>query len=193
MTFAYMTSESWYLDQSNEFADNVHYGQVTIDADSSAGTVTFTVDAFNAYAGIDDNFGIQEFGFNYQNLTDDPSEWSLSLPEKWQQREDDTLSGFGLFEIHEKGLGNSRQAPLVFTITLPTASDAIVSNFTVATEGNPGEGNFFFVAHVAGFTASDTTTTSHWIGGGTGVPIPEPCTTLFILSGLMLGAWRKNT
>ena len=75
------------------------------------------------------------------------------------------LSGFGSFMVTEDGNGNSRQDPLIFTFTLPTASEAIASNFAVLSSGNAGQGNVFFAAHVADFEKVGSEEDSHFIGG----------------------------
>jgi len=170
---ANITSGSWIMDQSNTFADGTPYGQVDIEANDIAGTVKFTVDAFDVQPlyGTLTNFGLQKFGFNFDNVTSLPSAWTLALPGGWSQGTSSNLDGFGNFEVKEAGTGQYRQDPLMFTITLPTAtvSEAIASNFAVLPGGNPSEGSFFFAAHVAGFGNNPG---SHYIGGSTVVPVP---------------------
>jgi hypothetical protein len=76
------------MNQSNVFPDGTAFGSVKIDADSALGTVKFTVDAFTpaVYGPIGPNFGIQSFGFNFQNLTSAASAWTTLLPAGWSQR-----------------------------------------------------------------------------------------------------------
>ena len=102
-----LSTGSWYLNQSNTFADGVNYAKVTIDADSSLGTVKFTVDAFDVPSyGTLSNFGIQKFGFNYDNVTLPRSSWLVSLPAGWEQAGETNLGGgFGSFEVAETGTG----------------------------------------------------------------------------------------
>lgn len=161
---ANITSGSWIMDQSNKFADGVAYGQVDIEANDVAGTVEFTVDAFDVQPtyGTLSNFGLQAFGFNFDNLTSTPSGWTIALPTGWSQDNNGgNMIGFGSFEVKEVGTGSTRQDPLVFTITLPTAGEAIASNFAVNGAGGV-QGTFFFAAHVAGFGNKPG---SHYIGG----------------------------
>jgi hypothetical protein len=185
-----ISTGSWYLDQSGSFADGTIFGQVTIEADSTAGTVTFTVVPFQLQSlyGELTNFGIDKFGFNYQNIASAPQKWGLDLSSGWKQTSDQTLSGFGDFMVMEKGVGNSRQDPLIFTLTLPTPSEAVVSNFAVLSTGNASEGNVLFAAHAAGF---ENDPTSHYMGGSTLV-VPVSASVLLGGIGLGLVAWRKH-
>ena len=166
-----VTVGSWFLNQSNTFADGVNYGTVTITADDTTGLVEFVVEAFDVQPlyGTLNNFGIDRFGFNFQNITSTPDLWSTSLPTGWTQDDNGgNQDGFGHFDVTEAGPGN-RLVILSFDLTLPTAAEAIVDNFTVLSSGNPGEGNVFFAAHVGGF---GTDPGSHWMGGSDVVPVP---------------------
>jgi hypothetical protein len=175
-----ITTGSWYLNQSNALPDGVNYAKVSITADDTTGQVNFTVDAIeNIYTSLGDNFGIQKFGFNCQNITSPISTWSIQLPSDWEYTTKQNMGETGKFDIVESGKGNSRQEPLSFTITLPDPSEAAVSNFAVSSTGNSST-SAFFSAHIAGFTADESTETSHWVYGGTTV-VPEPCTLLFCL------------
>jgi hypothetical protein len=148
------------------------------------------VTAPNVYTTVT-NFGIQEFGFNYQNVTSAANTWTLSLPTGWSQSVNQYLDSFGIFKVEESGTGNTRKDPLVFTITLPTVSEAVASNFAVLSTGPAGDGHVFFAAHIAGFTQTGYPgVTSHWVGGLT--PIPEPMTLMFSLFGLGLLNWLKR-
>jgi hypothetical protein len=182
-----VTNGSWYLDQSNAFPDGVNYGEVTIEANSSYGTVRFTVDAFDvepAYGGLGNNFGITNFGFNFQNLSSAPSQWTLSLPNGWSQGSR-KMDGFGVFLAAAAGKGNNRQDPLVLTITLPNHAEAVAGNFAVLSTGHAGQGHVDFAAHVAGFNNGPS---SHYIGGSIAVaPVPEPAGIL--TAGLLGFAW----
>ena len=185
---ANITSGSWIMDQSNTFADGTPYGQVDILADSVAGSVKFTVDAFNVQPlyGTLSNFGLQKFGFNFDNVTSAPGTWTVALPTDWTQDTNSNLDGFGNFEVKEAGDGSSRQDPLIFTITLPTASEAIATNFAVLGSGG-AQGNFFFAAHVAGF---GTTPGSHYIGGsGSTTVVPAPGAVALAAFGLGIVGW----
>lgn len=78
---ATQTDGSWLMDQSNTFEDEIEYGTVYIQADSDTGDVRFEVDAASPdfYGGLN-KFGIQKFGFNFENVTSNPGEWNVSLP-----------------------------------------------------------------------------------------------------------------
>ena len=190
---ANVTTGSWYMDQSNTFADGINYGRVDISADDVSGVVSFTVDAFIVpdygtppFA----NFGIQKFGFN-ANVSGPVSSWAFALPTDWGHSFDKNVGGgFGKFEIKTDGTGSSRQDPLIFDITLPTEGDAVASNFAVLSTGGDSQ---FFAAHVAGFTVQGSGFTSHFIGGGTGVPtIPAPGALMLGGLGLSLVGWLRR-
>jgi hypothetical protein len=176
------------MDQSNTFADGVNYGQVTIEADSTAGTVKFTVDVFDVQPlyGELDNFGIDKFGFNYTNVT---STFGIDDPTGWTDDTDKSMDGFGKFMVLITGPG-SRQTQLVFTLTGLTESEAVASNFAVLSTGNAGEGNVFFAAHVGGFDTSGGIG-SHYIGGSSVVPAPEAMILGMVGLGLVGKAKRR--
>lgn len=188
---ATLTDGSWLMDQSNTFEDQIEYGAVYIQADSDTGDVRFEViAAVPDFYGELNKFGIQRFGFNFENVTSNPGEWNVSLPAHWSQ--DNTverLSAFGGFSVTEGTHGaNHRANPLVFTITLPNPEEAIASNFAVPSTGTAGEGNQFFAAHVAGFIDGEA---SHWISGSA-PHLPEPGTLALLALGAVAALVRRK-
>lgn len=189
------SSGTWVLNQSNTFADGVYdYGQVTIDANATTGVVQFTVEAFNVQPlyGSLNNFGIDSFGFNYENVTSSLGDWDWqALPTDWVYDAVANQDGFGSFDIRTAGPGSNRQVELSFEFKLPNASEAIASNFAVLAGGNPDQGNVLFAAHVAGFSANGAT--SHFIGGpGGSTAVPAPGAALLGMIGLATIAWLKR-
>jgi hypothetical protein len=189
-SMAAVTVGSWYLNQSNVFTDGVNYAEVDIVANSLTGKVEFTVIPFDVYTSTGMFYGIQNFGFNYQNVTSAPNTWTLNLPLQWSQSTNMFIDGFGLFLVTENGLGISRKDPLEFSITLPNHAEAIASNFAAPSSILGGGKEVFFAAHIAGFTMSGYVDTSHFVGGSS--PVPEPCTILISLIGLCIFGWLKR-
>lgn len=192
-SLADITSGSWYMDRSNTFPDDVDYGRVDITADSDTGEVQFHVVAFTVpyYEGLGDNPGLQKFGFNYTGVFEAPSDWAWTLPSDWSMDTGRNQDGFGEFQVLvESGEHGYRQDPLDFSLTLPSAGLAVVSNFTVLSTGTAGEGNVYFAAHYAGFSNPPG---SHFIGGST--PVPEPASGAALLGAIGLfaaGALRRR-
>jgi hypothetical protein len=197
-------SVSYILDQSNTtppFSDGDSYLSVTIDDLGGIGPnggdaiITFTVTPVLGAFAVGSNFGIQTFAFNIADgtvLSDSstaPFEWILP-DSNWSGEvapPDNTIDGFGTFDVSVSDGGQSRQDPLVFSIDVSGDS---ISSYAIASSGNAGEGNAWFAAHVAGFTtgvndADGNEITSAFFGGGDGVippaEVPEP------ISGALVG------
>lgn len=180
-----ITALSTDLTRSNTFSAYL-YGRVDVLADDLLGSVRFTVTPFDVQPlyGTLDNFGIQRFGFNYDKsaVTSAPGEWGLLLPGGWSGDSDGgILSEFGFFDVIENGTGYSRRDPLVFTLTLPTASQAIATNFRVLNSDG-----YVFAAHVAGF---DNGPGSHWVAAY--VPAPESSLLGVIGCGIVAALRRR--
>ncbi len=175
-------SISYFLDQSNKFADGVNYLLVTISDEGEEGTINFTVQALQPLIDLaGDKFGIQMFGFNVVGGTGAEARNVSSLPDNWKARNGGRMDGFGLFDItmatrsrghddsdkkngkgHEetgngKGLGHdgglNLQQPLTFSITGVTLDD-ILSYVDLST-GYAPEGFSLFSARVSGLLLGD--------------------------------------
>ena len=173
------------------------YGTVEI-VESANNVFDFTVDANDDLnSGALPNFGIQDFGFN-SNLTLLSS--YFSLPTGWDvDLTGSTLSKFGVFYADTSGKGNTRHDPLTFTLTIPTATIADVSDFYVANAKG-----YQFAAHIAdiGPYGDDSSITSAWFAGGPpkdgggGTPVPEPATMILMgigMLGIGVGARRRTS
>lgn len=194
---ANVTTGSWLLDQSSEFADGPSYGQVDISADDSTGQVEFTVTSFvSPYDSILGNYGIQRFGFNYNpgTVLSAPGLVDFALPTGWSVGTNQVISGFGEFAFDLSGTGGTRQDPLEFTLTLPDAAEAVASSFAFPSTGVADQGNAFFVAHVADVSVAGSNATSHYIGGDEEIPsVPVPGAALLVAMGVgALSRFRRH-
>lgn len=150
----------------------------TVNISVSGTTATFTIDANQALPGTGTNFGIDKFFFNTTLSTITAAE--ISLPTGWSVtvNPNNSASGFGSFDFENSGTGNSRQAPLVFTITDSNITSAL--NFYEANSDGS-----HFVAHIAGFPPLRGRTSAYFSDGGSN-PVPEPGALLLLGTGVMI-------
>jgi hypothetical protein len=176
---------------------------LTVTTATSGDDITFNVDALNSpggpFAGNElSNFGIQAFGFNVadngalslgpDNITNLPSGWSVDFNSQ--------LDGFGQFDVVVSGTGSNRQEPLNFSITGITGDTP--DSYHAPSNGNAGEGNAWFAAHVADFSGAGETTSGFFGGGdGPGIapePVPIPAAVWLFGSAIAgLGAISKRS
>jgi hypothetical protein len=188
---------TYYLNQSNilPLPDGVDYATVKIDDLGTNNTLRFTVSLLAPLTSIAAaNFGIQEFGFNVAGtsmpLADAaasnaqwtlPSSWSAAVTPPPNQ-----LDGFGRFEVSVGTTGSARLSPLTFDLLNTGLS---IGSFAENSTNTAGEGNRFFAAHVAGFSAG--TDTSAYFGGSSLVPtaVPLPASLPLLFAGMGLMGW----
>jgi hypothetical protein len=194
---------TYYLNQSNilPLPDGVDYATVKIDDLGTTHTLRFTVSLLAPLTTIAAaNFGIQQFGFNVAGtplttLADTavsngqwtiPAGWSVAVAPPPNQ-----LDGFGRFEASIGTTGSARLSPLTFDLLNTGLS---IGSFAENSTNTAGEGNTFFAAHVAGFSAG--TDTSAYFGGSslapTAVPLPASLPMLFAGIGLMGWMGRRR-
>lgn len=190
---AQAASVSYYLDQSNDLPDGINYAQVTI-SDGIGGNIDFSVDvlssAFTVTDPVAQNFGMQNFSFNYDNslavntgniINIDPSTWMLS-------QDANAGGGFGKFEFQLSGTGASRTELLSFSIT-GVAGDT-VNSYAIGSTLNPSSGEYF-AAHIAGFDTTNGVTSAQFAGS---TPVPVPAAVWLFGSGLLglVGVARRK-
>jgi len=190
------TTVSYYLDQTNLnplLPDGTNYLQVTI-SDNQAGQLDFIVETVAGAFLEGQNFGIQAFGFNILPPTNSLTPDDFLVPDSWSIQiapPQNTMDGFGGFDILVSDGGNSRQNPsLQFSVLGLSLSDIVPIELS---SGTAAQGNVAFAAHVADFATSDTGITSGFFGGSTVVPVPA---ALWLFGSGLLGligiARRKN-
>jgi hypothetical protein len=186
---AFAASVSYYLNQSNDLADGVNYGIVTI-SDGAGGDVDFNVQIIeSAFPSPFSNFGMQAFYFNYDaSLTVAKSNITDINPNSWMIKEDlNAGGGFGKFEFVATGDGSTRTSVLSFSIS-GVSGDSIYDYAT----GYADDTTEFFAAHIAGYDGSVTGNTSGKFAGSTVVPIPA-AVWLFGSALGMLGWARRRS
>lgn len=174
------------LNQSNiaPLPDGANYLTLTLTS-TVAGTVNFELDPVFAFSKTS-NFGIQSFAFNLSGISLPGSSNFVGLPSGWtiDPPPPSSADGFGKFDYIVQTTGSARQASLNFTLNGlggATTTDTL-ARFAKLSSGNAGEGNQFFAAHLAGFTAGNQT--SAYFAGSTVLPVPEPGTYAMMLAGL---------
>jgi hypothetical protein len=162
---------------SNTFGGTADYGTVKLEAYDGvgvggggllAGQIKITVTAFSApYAnGVNGNFGIDKFAFNFNLSSLDLSDIA-SVPGGWNFDVTGPNSGYGPFgkfdAAADSATGNDERNPLVILISNQGA-EAKIANVTFLSDPNGSSGiPTYFVAHVKNFN-SIRGTTSHYIG-----------------------------
>lgn len=178
--FAPSTANALFIELK---ASNVDLGVTdTVFADvrweqgADTSTVDFTVDAKEGVFGDGSNFGIQHFGLN-SNL--DLTTMTFDLPTNWSASFDRNGDGFGVFDVLLSGRGNSRQDPLLFSVTRVGGLLLTPEDFEFPSDLPAGNGQSQFVAHIAGWGTELNGQTSAWFG------VPEPATMLLLGSALL--------
>lgn len=170
-----------YLNISNvDLGFTGNFAQVDVVL-TDTNTVTFTVDANEALLGEGTNFGIQRFGFN-TTLSLAESDFSFDGP-TWDIAFGQNVSEFGFFMDVLNGNGQTRQDPLIFSIT----NTAITSELQFFVEN---ELHHHYVAHIADFTKATTfddeerpINSAYFSDGPT--QVPEPGTLLLLGAGIV--------
>lgn len=194
-TPAQAASVSYFLDQSNVFADGVNYLQVTI-ADGADGAIDFTVEALAPLLSIaGSNFGIQGFAFNVGSGSDATNLDVTNLPAGWRTRADFRMASFGVFDIKVNGGGASRLSSFSFSIN-GIEGDTPEDYLALSTR-RAADGNQFFAAKVGGFLCQEGAKkcfSSGYFGGSTAVPLPAAA-WLFLtgMAGVAIRARRRST
>ena len=150
------------------------YATVSVTSVGNLGgsVITFVVTPDTTLLTPGANFGVQEFGFNYDEaLTGDIT---ITPPAGWGVTEDANISAFGVFDEDLAGTGGNRQPVLNFTVH--TENPVGASAFFVRNEAG-----YTFVAHIAGFEELNRSTSAFFAGT---CQVPEPATLALIGAGL---------
>lgn len=159
------SSASFYLTESNTWADGINYAQV--DVLENGGNLDFTVTAL-APSG----YQFSNFYFNLDSSITGAINL-LGLPSGWSAKTEQNTSQFGVFSDGEKGTGSSLQSSFSFT------ADSSLFNLTLASLVANSKG-WIFAAHMqcqgsgcsAYPNADGVLYTSHQIAGPGVVPLP---------------------
>ncbi len=191
-------AKTYTFTESNVLAGGVNYGTVMVESydgvgatggSLSTGQIRFTVMAATTpYAAVNapGSFGIQDFGFNFNNLSIAAGDIAAVPASGWTFNVTRPSGGFGpygKFDATADGSGKDRRNPLVILISNQD-TNAVIANVTLANSGVPPS---YFAAHVAGFNAINGAT-SHKIAvtnldlnGGLGDAIATPAPAGFVL------------
>ena len=172
-----MTTASYNLAVSNQLGEQL-MGTVNVRANSSDGSITFTVELEHPRVATLEaaTKRIGEFAFNVDRnaVTAPAGEWAVTTPRAVRARTGRKLGAnspfgeFALGQIRSSGSNGS----LVFTIWLPEAyrNEAVARNFTAANADG-----FVFGAQLVDATGN-LRSGDHWVGARSGdlraVPIP---------------------
>jgi hypothetical protein len=193
---AQSSSISYYLNLSNDLPDGVNYAQVTIsDSVTVIGDIDFKVEVLSsAFTVTGDNFGMQDFSFNYEpGLVIEAENIQVNNPNSWRVSSNKNAGGgFGKFDFQLSGNGSSRTELLTFTISGVTGDS--IASYAALSSLNPVSTEYF-AAHIAGFdpvcSSVDPadglclyTASSAKFGGSTVVPVPA---SVWLLGSGLLG------
>ena len=136
---------------SNELPDGPLYGTVTVTLlpNYCSGTfdgVRIVADANQNILMPGTNFGIQDFGFNYNGDTGKLNITVQNSNGKWKVKTNQNMSEFGVFLYEDSGTGSTRQDPLVLDIC-HCCADLMEGNVVV--KNSKG---YAFAVHIADFT-----------------------------------------
>lgn len=169
---------------------------IEVNAYTSPGETDYLGNFFSSPIVPGPNFGIDKFGMNSELIANEAdfntfaSLYDITLPQDWSCTWGGVAGELGKFELWDKGTGNSRQDPLVIQIA-PKIGAVIPVQFQIDSVSDFVElcpQGTYFVMHVG----SLSTGPSYWRGDtepGSSLfavtTVPEPCTVLIALLGLV--------
>lgn len=205
--------KTYTFTQSNVLADGVNYGTVKVESYDGIGAtggslltgqIRLTVTAATApyTAGLGSNFGIQDFGFNFLNLsintaaeitanvTTVPTTWTFTVAPSGGG-----FGEFGQFNATDTGTGHSRANPIAILIS-NQGTNALIANVTRTIGGTPAS---YFAAHVADFNTINgqeshkiaVTNLSDNGGLGDAIATPAPAGFVLLVSALPVFGLRR--
>ena len=214
-----LNSASYYFNLSNELVDlpypgNTLYGEVHLDLPmnnhlevnvnpfSWPGENNSSGDFVNSPLVASTNFGIQRFAMDSTLVTTEEDYdtfltlYDIEIPVSWNMQFNGQISEFGRFEFIYSGTGNTRQDPLLISISPKDGADLTGYEFdSVLAFVEPNASGYHFAAHIAGFTTDE----SYWRNGHTNVEsgyfaivVPEPAVITLGVIGI-LALLKKRT